>query len=49
MNTVVLLAEEAHSSSSEGFPAWGWGLSAFGILVLLLWIVVSFGKGRPHA
>ena len=48
MDTVVLLAEEAHSSS-EGFPAWAWGLSAFGILLLLLYIVLSFGKGRPHA
>ncbi|SDU58538.1 hypothetical protein [Jiangella alkaliphila] len=48
MDTVVLLAEEAHSSS-EGFPAWAWGLSAFGILLLLLYIVLSFGRGRPHA
>ncbi|WP_157575043.1 hypothetical protein [Jiangella muralis] len=49
MDTVVLLAEEAHSSSSEGFPAWAWGLSAFGILLLLLYIVLSFGRSRPHA
>lgn len=48
MDTVVLLAEEAHSSS-EGFPAWAWGLSAFAILFVLLLIVLSFGKGRPHA
>ncbi|SDT47837.1 hypothetical protein [Jiangella sp. DSM 45060] len=49
MDTVVLLAEEAHSSSSEGFPAWAWGVSAFGILLVLLLIVLSFGKGRAHA
>lgn len=48
MDTVVLLAEEAHASS-EGLPAWVWGLSAFGILVMLLLVVMSFGKGRPHA
>ncbi|WP_203433806.1 hypothetical protein [Jiangella asiatica] len=48
MKTLVLLAEEAHSES-EGFPALGWGLSAFAILLVLLLIVLSFGKGRPHA
>ena len=47
MNTVVLLAEETHSEG--GFPALGWGLSAFGILLLLLALVWVFGRGRPHA
>lgn len=47
MKTVALLAEEAHAE--EGFPALGWGIGAFGILVLLLLVTLSFGKGRPHA
>ena len=30
-------------------PAWGFGLIAFIILHLLLAIVISVGKGRPHS
>ncbi|WP_169738876.1 hypothetical protein [Jiangella gansuensis] len=48
MKTLVLMAEEAHSES-EGFPAVGWGISAFAILVVLLLVVLAFGRGRPHA
>ncbi len=47
MNTVVLLAEEAHGD--EGFPAIGWGIGAFIILLLMLTITLVFGKGRPHS
>lgn len=47
MEMVVRLAEETHAE--EGFPAIGWGLSAFGILAGLLLITLMFGKGRPHA
>lgn len=48
METVLRLAEETHADEG-GFPAIGWGLSAFGILVALLVVVLVFGKGRPHA
>jgi hypothetical protein len=47
METVVLLAEETHAE--EGLSAWAWGGAAFGILLLLLVVTLSFGKGRPHA
>ena len=30
-------------------PAWGFGLIAFVILHLLLFITISIGKGRPHS
>jgi hypothetical protein len=30
-------------------PAWGFGLLAFGLLMLLLIITVTLGKGRPHS
>ena len=30
-------------------PAWGFGLIAFIILHLMLFIVISIGKGRPHS
>jgi hypothetical protein len=47
MNTLVLVAEESHAE--EGFPALGWGIGAFLILLSLLMIVLVMGKGRPHA
>jgi hypothetical protein len=30
-------------------PAWGFGLLAFGLLLILLLITWSIGKGRPHS
>ena len=30
-------------------PAWGFGLLAFGLLVGLLMVTLSIGKGRPHS
>ncbi|PSL06801.1 hypothetical protein CLV30_102189 [Haloactinopolyspora alba] len=48
MDTVVRLAEQTHGEEG-GFPAWGWGISAFVILMTLLFVTLSFGKGRPHA
>jgi hypothetical protein len=30
-------------------PAWAFGVLAFGILLLLLLITWSIGKGRPHS
>ena len=30
-------------------PAWGFGLMAFGLLLALLLITLSIGKGRPHS
>ena len=30
-------------------PAWAFGLVAFGLLLLLLFITLALGKGRPHS
>ena len=30
-------------------PAWGFGLIAFGLLLALLFLTLSIGKGRPHS
>ena len=30
-------------------PAWGFGLLALGLLVGLLLVTMSIGKGRPHS
>jgi hypothetical protein len=30
-------------------PAWAFGLLAFGMLVILLLITWSIGRGRPHS
>jgi hypothetical protein len=48
MDKVVLLADEAQANG-EGFPAEGWGIGAFIILMALLAVTLAFGKGRPHA
>ncbi|WP_174255966.1 hypothetical protein [Phytoactinopolyspora mesophila] len=48
MEKVVLLADEAHANG-DGFPAEGWGIGAFVILLALLAVTLVFGKGRPHA
>lgn len=43
----VLLETEAHHTLP--IPAWGFGLIAFGILIALLLITLSIGKGRLHS
>lgn len=48
MDTVVRLAEEVHAEEG-GVPPIVWGAGAFGVLVLLLFITLIFGRGRPHA
>jgi hypothetical protein len=30
-------------------PAWGFGVIAFGLLLALLLLTLSIGKGRPHS
>ena len=30
-------------------PAWGFGVIAFGLLLALLLLTWSIGKGRPHS
>ncbi len=30
-------------------PAWGFGVIAFAVLAILLFVTYSIGKGRPHS
>ncbi len=30
-------------------PPWAFGLVAFGLLLLLLFLTLALGKGRPHS
>ncbi|MCW2803580.1 MAG: hypothetical protein QOF52_3445 [Propionibacteriaceae bacterium] len=40
---------EAEGGHELPIPAWGFGLLAFGLLVLCLVITLSIGKGRTHS
>ncbi len=44
---LILLEAEAHRELP--IPAWGFGVIAFAILVILLFVTYSIGKGRPHS
>lgn len=40
---------EAEVVNELPIPAWAFGLIAFGLLILLLLITLSIGKGRTHS
>jgi hypothetical protein len=44
---LTLLQTETHVELP--IPAWAFGVLAFGILLLLLLITWSIGRGRPHS
>ncbi|MDN5771425.1 MAG: hypothetical protein L0H26_04495 [Microlunatus sp.] len=44
---LTLLETEAHRELP--IPDWGFGLVAFAILFILLFVCVSIGNGRPHS
>ena len=44
---LTLLQTEAHRELP--IPAWAFGVLGFAILLALLLITWSFGKGRPHS
>ena len=44
---LTLLQTEVHRELP--IPAWAFGVLAFGILLVLLLITWSIGKGRPHS
>ncbi len=48
MSIVHVVAEEAEQTRELPLPPVMIGLLAFGILLLLLFVTLSFGKGRPH-
>jgi hypothetical protein len=47
--TFGLTVLETEASRHLPIPAWGFGLLAFGLLLILLLITWSIGKGRPHS
>ena len=50
MTTIDLLAEEtAETIVDSGFPPEVWGGGLLLIFLILLFIVLAIGKGRPHA
>ncbi len=44
---LTVLETEVHNELP--IPAWGFGVLAFAILVVLLLITLSIGKGRKHS
>jgi hypothetical protein len=44
---LTLLETEAHNTLP--IPAWGFGILAFVVLAIMLFITYSIGKGRPHS
>ena len=44
---LMLLQTEAHRELP--IPSWAFGVLGFGILLLLLLITWTIGKGRPHS
>lgn len=48
MSVVMTAVRSAEETRDLPVPPLAVGLLAFGILTLLLFITLSFGKGRPH-
>jgi len=48
MSILIAAAEETEVTRDLPLPPLAIGLIAFGILLALLFITLSFGKGRPH-
>ncbi len=46
---LALTLLETEGGHELPIPSWGYGLIAFGILVGMLLITLSIGKGRPHS
>lgn len=44
---LTLMETEVHNELP--IPGWGFGLIAFGFLIVLLLITLSIGKGRRHS
>ena len=48
MSILTAAAEGTEQARELPVPPLAFGLIAFGILVVLLLVTLSFGKGRPH-
>ena len=49
LHSLVILAAETEAAEEGGVSPWIIGPLAFGILVLLLLALISFGGGRDHS
>jgi hypothetical protein len=47
--TLELTLLEAEVTRELPIPAWGFGIIAFVLLLILLLLTWSIGKGRPHS
>ena len=47
--TVALTLLQTEVTRELPIPAWAFGVLAFGLLLILLLITWSIGKGRPHS
>jgi hypothetical protein len=45
--SLTLLETEVHRALP--IPAWGFGVIAFAVLAIMMFITYSIGKGRPHS
>ncbi|MGH3330476.1 MAG: hypothetical protein ACRDPJ_04135 [Nocardioidaceae bacterium] len=48
LTSLILAAAETHSEE-PAVPAWAVGAVAFGVLLVLLFGLLMFGKGRDHS
>ncbi len=46
---LTLLEAEAEALNELPIPSWAFGVIAFVILLTMLMITLSIGKGRPHS
>jgi hypothetical protein len=47
--TLALTLLQTEATRELPIPAWAFGVLAFGLLLILLLITWSIGKGRPHS
>ncbi len=46
---LTLLETGAEHHNALPIPAWGFGIIAFALLFILMFVTYSIGKGRPHS
>lgn len=46
---LTLLETGAEHHNALPIPAWGFGVIAFALLFVLMFVTYSIGKGRPHS
>ncbi len=49
VNFGLTLLETGVHEREIPIPAWGFGIIAFALLFILMFVTYSIGKGRPHS